>query len=190
MRPSEAPGAVRSSTAFSAIIVLGLCAVLGRPSEAAVPTEVSLFTITKSENRNFVQYGIRLDAQCVPVPANPVYAYWRMLEQGPSSTAPLLGRELRAYGMANQQIVSPVTPGAVAAVRVVLAAVPDRPVLVEIWRTGDGACRALPSTRIAGAPAHLFNVYVRLKWPLNVDYFLLQGWAMDGTHRVEEKVSV
>jgi hypothetical protein len=153
-----------------------------------VLTEAPVFTITKSENRNFVQYVVRVDAQCAPVPGMPVYAYWRMLEQGPSSTAPLLAREVRAYGLASQQTVSPVTPGAAGAVRVVLAAVTDRPVLVETWRTSEGACRALPSTRIAAAPAHLSNVYVRLKSLFGVEYLLLQGWSMDGTHRLEEKI--
>ena len=164
-----------------------VCGSLGRSSQAAMLTEAPVFTITKSENRNFVQYVVRVDAQCVPVPGMPVYAYWRMLEQGPSSTAPLLAREVRAYGLASQQIVSPVTPGAVGAVRIVLAAITDRPVLVETWRTSEGACRAVPSTRIAAAPAHLFNVYVRLKSPFGVEYLLLQGWSLDGARRVEEK---
>jgi hypothetical protein len=176
--------------AVSALVALGLCASLARPSRAATVTEKPIFTITKSENRNLVQYVVRLDAQCHPVTAQPVYAYWRMLEEGPTATAPLLARELRAYGLASEDIVSPVTPGAVAAVRVVLAAVTDRPVLVETWRGSDGACRAVPSTRIAATPAHLFNVYVRLKSPFAIDYLLLQGWSTDDTRVVEERIRV
>jgi hypothetical protein len=172
----------------SALVVLGVCVGLGQSSQAAAPIESPIFTVTKSENRNLVQYVVRLDPQCRPVTARPVYAYWRMLEQGPTITAPLLARELRAYGLASQQVVSPVTPGAVAAVRIVLAAITDRPVLVEVWRTTEGACRAVPSTRIAATPAHLFNVYVRLKSPFGVEYLLLQGWSMDNTHVVEEKI--
>lgn len=150
--------------------------------------EVPLFTIAKSENRNLVQYAVHVDESCNPTGPAPVYAYWRMLEQGPTRTAPLLAREVRAYGISGQQVVPPATAGAVGAVRIVLAAVPDRPVLIETLRASDGTCRALSTARIAGASAHLFDVYVRLRRTFGVDYLLLQGWSMDGTHRVEEKI--
>ena len=41
---------------------------------------------------------------------------------------------------------------------------------------------------IAGTPAHLFGVYVKLAWPVGVDYLLIQGWSLDGTHVVTERV--
>ncbi len=169
-------------------MAFGVCAVVGTRSDAAAQGEAQVFTIAKSENRNLVQYAVHVDAECAPTAGAPVYAYWRMLEQGPTRTAPLLAREGKAYGLASQQIVPPVTAGVAGAVRIALAAVPARPVLVETWRASDGACRAQATVSIAGAPAHLFNVYVRLKPPLSVEYLLLQGWSMDGTHRVEEKL--
>lgn len=169
-------------------VTLGVYALTGTAAGAPVSSEAQLFTIAKSENKNRVQYVIRLTADCVPTPGTPVYAYWRMLEQGPTRVAPLLAQEGRAYGLASQQVVPPLTAGAAGAVRVALAAVPARPVLVETWRTSDGTCRALATVDIAGAPAHLVNVYVRLKFPLSVEYLLLQGWSMDGTRRVEEKL--
>jgi len=163
-------------------------ALVGAPAQATVSGEAELFTIARSQNRNLVQYAVHLDAACVPVAGASVYAYWRMLERGPTSTAPLLPHEERAYGLASQQVVSPTTAGAAGAVRVVLRAVPSRPLLVETWRAGDGACRVLTTVQIAGAPAHLGSVYVRLKSPIRVDYLLLQGWSLDGTRRVEEKL--
>lgn len=163
-------------------------AVFGAPAEASASGEAELFTISRSLNRNLVQYAVHVDAACIPAAGAPVYAYWRMLERGPTSTAELLPHESRAYGLASQQVVSPVTGGAAGAVRIVLRAVPSRPLLVETWRAGDGTCRALTTAQIAGAPAHLAGVYVRLKSPISVDYLLLQGWSMDGTRRVEEKL--
>jgi hypothetical protein len=163
-------------------------AVVGAPAEATVSGEAELFAIARSQNKNLVQYAVHLDAACIPMPGAPVYAYWRMLERGPTSTAPLLPYEERAYGLASQQVVSPVTAGAAGAVRIVLRAVPSRPLLVETWRAGDGTCRGLATVQIAGAPAHLTAVYVRLRSPISVDYLLLQGWSMDGTRRVEEKL--
>ncbi|HEY3820146.1 MAG TPA: DUF4833 domain-containing protein [Polyangiaceae bacterium] len=157
-------------------------------SAADPSTDVALFVISKSENRNQIQYVVHVDAQCSPVAPSPVDAYWRMLEEGPGRTAPLLPRERPAYGLSSQSIVPPVTAGATGAVRVVLAAVADRAVLVETWRANDGQCRAFATARIANAPARLVDVYVRLKLPLWVDYVLLRGWSIDGTHRVEEKL--
>ena len=145
-----------------------------------------IFTIAKSENKNQVQYVIRLDEHCVPVGPAPVSAYWRMLEQGPTRTAPLLSRELRPYGLASQAVEA--RGGSGGQVRAVLNALPSRPVTVVTSRASDGNCGAAATTSIAGAPAHLFNVYVKLKWD-GVDYLLLRGWSMDGTHIVSEKLT-
>jgi hypothetical protein len=69
-----------------------------------------------------------------------------------------------------------------------LRAVPSRAIAVETSRAPGGACRAVATTVIAGAPAHLFNVYARLKWPFGVDYLLLQGWSIDGRRLLKEKL--
>lgn len=38
----------------------------------------SLFTISKSENKNEVVFGIHLDERCIPVGDAPVFAFWRI----------------------------------------------------------------------------------------------------------------
>ena len=48
---------------------------------------VALFSIAKSENRNQVQFVVRVDKRCAPVGTAPVSAYWRLLEKGPTQTA-------------------------------------------------------------------------------------------------------
>ena len=148
-------------------------------------TLVPVFSIAKSENKNQVQYVVRVDDRCAPLGVAPVSAYWRMLEKGPTQTAPILDREVRAYGLASQAVVT--SDGAGGQVRVVLKALPGRPVTIATSRGSDGACHALATASIAGAPAHLFNVYVHLRWD-GVDYLLLQGWSMDRSHVVREKV--
>jgi hypothetical protein len=152
------------------------------PAERVVPA----FTIAKSENKNQVQYVIRLDERCIPVGPTPMSAFWRMLEAGPTHTAPILPREVRAYGLESQVVVATGPSG--GQVRAVLKALPGRPVTIETSRGGDGQCRALSTAVIAGAPAHLFNVYVHLKWD-GVDYLLLQGWSMDGSRVVRETIT-
>jgi hypothetical protein len=148
---------------------------------------VPIFSIAKSENRNEVQYVLQVDDRCAPVAATPVSAYWRMLEKGPTQTAPLLNRELRAYGLAGQTVVA---SGADAGeVRAVLRAVPSRPLQIKTWRGSDGVCHSLTTVSIAGAPAHLFNVYVHVRWD-GADYVLLQGWSLDGSHVARERLNL
>jgi hypothetical protein len=154
-------------------------------AEPESPASLPLFSIAKSENKNQVQYVVRIDATCAPAGTAPLSSYWRMLEQGPAQTAPILPREVEAYGLASQVVLARDASGGQA--RAVLNALPSRPVTIETLRGPDGTCRALATALIAGGPAHLFNVYVRLKWD-GVDYVLLQGWSMDGSHVVREKL--
>lgn len=145
-----------------------------------------VFSIAKSENKNQVQYVVRIDDRCAPVGPAPVSAYWRMLERGATQTAPLLPRELRPYGLASQQLLVGDASG--GRVRATLNALPARPLTIVTWRGDDGACHAVAEVSIAGTSAHLFNVYVRLKWD-GVDYVLLQGWSIDGSHVVRETLT-
>ncbi len=147
---------------------------------------LELFTIAKSENKNQVQYAVRVDGECAPLGPAPIFAYWKMLERGPTQTEPLLAREEPAYGVASQAVSARRVEG--GRVHLVLRATPSRPIDVDLWRDSDGACHAAPVTTIDGAPARLFNVYARLKWPFGVDYLLLQGWSLDGARAVREKI--
>jgi hypothetical protein len=152
----------------------------GAPQGSPTP----LFSISKSENRNQVQYVIRLDDHCAPAGDAPVYAFWRMLEKG-GTTEGLLPREQKAYGIASQAVVERGVEG--GKVRVALNALPARPIVVET-RRHNGVCVALSTVSIDGAPAHLYNVHARVKWPFGLDYLLLQGWSMDGSRVVREKL--
>ncbi len=172
-----------------ALFLAVLTSIAARASAAtAAPggTSVPIFSIAKSENKNQVQYVVRLDDRCAPLGPAPVSAYWRMLEKSPTQTAPILSREVRAYGLASQAVVA--IDGTGGEVQAVLKALPGRPLTIVTSRGSDGACHALATATIAGAPAHLFNVYVHLRW-YGVDYLLLQGWSMDRSHVVREKLA-
>jgi hypothetical protein len=158
-------------------------------STRAAPGSVPLFSISKSENKNRVEYALRVDEHCTPVGQTPIFAYWRMLENDPVRTEPLLAREVPAYGLMGQHVTARGAGG--GQVRATLRALPSREILVDASRdTGSGQCRTWSTISIRGAPAHLYNVYVRLTWPFaTVDYLLLQGWSLDGTHVVTEKIS-
>jgi Domain of unknown function (DUF4833) len=149
------------------------------------PHDVTLlFTISKSENKNEVVYAVHLDESCAPVGDAPVFAFWRMLEKGPAVIEPLLDREQRAYGIASEQVLARGSDG--GSVDIVLRAIPDRHIVVKT-RTRNKICQAWSTLSIGGTDAHLYNVFVKLKL-LGVDYILLSGWAVDGTHVVHETI--
>jgi hypothetical protein len=178
--------------ASTLVAVLGVLLALTTAGHAAQMApgaiDVPLFTISKSENRNQVQYVVRVDEHCVPLTDAPVWAYWRMIELGPTRTAPLLGREQPAYGAAGQWLLERGPEG--GRIRLVLRAMPSRPIEIATGRSPAGTCVATSTMVISGAPAHLFGVYAKLKWPVGVDYLVIQGWSLDGTHVVTERVKV
>jgi len=181
---------LRTGIACTLPAVVGMLLALPTAGQAAQTTQgasdVSLFTISKSENRNQVQYVVRVDEHCTPLTDAPVWAYWRMIELGPTRTAPVLGREQPAYGAAGEWVLERSPEG--GKIRLVLRAMPSRPIEVETGRSPAGNCIATSTATISGGPAHIFGVYVKLKWPIGVDYLLIQGWSLDGTHVVTERV--
>jgi Domain of unknown function (DUF4833) len=145
----------------------------------------SVFFVAKSENRNQVHYGIHLDDQCAPVGDAPVYAYWRMFERGPSATEPLLPRENRAYGIAEQRVLE--RGPRRGRTRVTLNALTSRAMVVESYSDGT-RCVARALMPIDGAPSVLGDVFVQLRWPFGVAYMLVSGHALDGGAVVNERV--
>jgi hypothetical protein len=169
-----------------AVVTLVTLATPAAPAVASPSgeTPAALFSISKSENKNLVQFFVRLDARCSPVGQTPVYAYWRMLEKGATATEPLLDREQPAYGIASQS-VEPRGEGG-ATVHMTLRALPHTPLLVESGRAADGACTAWVRTPIDGVDAKLFNVHVVLRWPFGVARLLVTGWSAADGHLVRE----
>jgi hypothetical protein len=141
----------------------------------------SVFLVSKTQNRNQVHYAVAVDAACRPKGAAPVRAYWRMLERGPDATAPLLDREQPAYGIARQDVEGD-------SVRIVLRALPARPIQIQTGQAPDGTCRSVAYITISGTRARLFNVHVACGWLCSrVVYLLLTGWT-DAGAVVRERV--
>ena len=145
----------------------------------------SLFTISKSENRNEVHYGIMLDPACVPVGAAPVFAYWRMRERGPLATEPLLSREVPVYGIVEPQRVERAERGGRTVLR--LRALPNRPIAVDAAAEGQG-CAATARAMIGGVAADLTSVFVQLRWPFGIDGIVMSGRADGDGHAVRERL--
>ncbi len=175
------------SLALAVAAAGALLAPFGRAGEGHDGTrDVStVFFVAKSENKNQVHYGIRLDEACAPSGETPVYAYWRMLERGPLATEPLLSREVRAYGVADERVLE--RGPRVSRTRVTLEALRSRPMLVESYAEGP-RCAAHATLPISGVPAALESVFVQLAWPFGVAYLTLSGSAIADGGPVHERV--
>jgi hypothetical protein len=146
----------------------------------------SVFFVAKSENRNQVHYGVHVDANCAPSGAAPAFAYWRMFEHGPTATEPMLAHEVRAYGFAAQRVIERDENG--GRVLVLLAALPNRPLLIETRAVGSG-CKATATISIGGVAAYLGNVYLRLRWPFGVESMTLTGRSRDDGRILTERIA-
>lgn len=145
----------------------------------------TVFFVAKSENKNQVHYGIHLDDACAPIGETPVYAYWQMLEHGPSSFEPLLPRERRAYGIAEQRVLE--RGSRRSRTRVTLEALRSRPMIIESYSDGT-RCVARAVLAMAGAPAVLGDVFVQLRWPFGVAYLMLAAHSLEDGTLVRERV--
>jgi hypothetical protein len=109
-----------------------------------------------------------------------------MLERDARATEPLLGRETPAYGIRDQTVTSRGERG--GTVRLVLRALPGRPLLVTSFASGEG-CGATASMVLAGTPAALTSIHAQLRWPFGVDYLLVTGRALSDGRSVVERIA-
>jgi hypothetical protein len=158
---------------------------LADPTAARDPRDPqSVFLIAKSENKNQVHYGVRLDEACNVVGTHPLYGYWRMLENK-GEIEPILSREVRAYGLEPVQRIE--KSGDATTIYARMNAVPARLLRVTVKREA-GRCEAEATMSIAGTDAHLRFIYIRLNWHFGVDYILLHGSSVSDGRLVEEKI--
>jgi hypothetical protein len=175
------------------VLALAACAAAATSARGASADDVHIgpndvgqvFVVSKSENKNQVSYGIRLDERCMPVGPQPMFAFWKLYEDGPNAVADLLGVEQPAYGIAIQEVLAP--NGASGRVRVTLRAIATRPIVVETSRV-LGRCVATATLDVAGTRAKLAGVFAQLKWPIGVAYLDLIGNALSDGHVVKERI--
>jgi Domain of unknown function (DUF4833) len=138
------------------------------------PTDVpTLFYIAKSNNRDRVDYGIRLDASCHPVASDATFPYWRDLEKEPVSVHTMGMFAKMAYGFAAQKTEHQ-SDGAIVQ-RLLLKQV-NRPIWVTTLKAEDGRCKAKAWTKIGTVDrAELVSIYVKLSGALSVDYVDVKG---------------
>ena len=175
---------------------LAVCAALApfltsAPARAAemtfgphdVPT---VFFIAKSNDKNRVDYGIRLDAACAPASDDAIIPYWREFEKAPPvRTHPLSLIDHIPYGVAEQRVLSRTATGGEYAVKLKQF---SRPIVITSKKEADGTCSATARATINGATAQLLSVYAKLLSIVSVDYIDVFGRSFETGAPVTERI--
>jgi Domain of unknown function (DUF4833) len=146
------------------------------------------FYISKSDDHNRVDYGMRLGVRCTASNSDAVFPYWREFEHAPPvRTHPLGVFEYFAYGLSGQGVHRNAESSGEYWVK--LKQFGQRPIWITTRRETDGHCSALARCMIAGVKfAQLLSIYVKLSGPLSVDYVVVKGKNLDTGQLLEERL--
>ena len=150
-----------------------------------IPT---VFYISKSDDHNRVDYGMRLNSKCEPLNNDAVFPYWREFEHAPPvRTSPLGIFEYFGYGISEQRLVRAGKPDAAYQIR--LKQFRQRPVWITTKRDDAGHCQAMARCTIGSVRfARLFSIYLKLAGPMSVEYIVLKGRNLETDQPVEERI--
>lgn len=147
-----------------------------------VPT---VFYVAKSDDRNRVDYGIRLDERCRPATDEPVFAYWRRFEPGEPRLGELNMFDQQVYGITSQHVASSTEGGSWISVEI--RAVPNERLLILVQPDpSDRGCRARLRMRLNGRPAWADHAFVQLAGPMSIDRVIFYGRDVETNARVRE----
>jgi hypothetical protein len=189
---------IRTQIAASSVrrgLLTSLVALLLTASASALAHEPSfgendletLFFISKSDDRNRVDYGMRLDSRCSPIGKEPVFPYWREFEPPPPvRTKPMGAFSKLGYGISKQEVLRRNETGAEHAIQLRQV---DRVIYITTTRGADGRCSALVRTKIGGVDyAALRSIFVKLSGPLSVSYIDIKGKDLKTGQPIEERL--
>lgn len=134
----------------------------------------TVFYIEKSNDKDHVDYGMRLDRHCVPVDDNAVFPYWRELQHPPPvKSHPLSFLQYMAYGFSKQRTVEHGPGGGKYVVQLKQV---DRPILIVTGRGPDSHCVAKPYTLVQNVKnARLDYIFVKVAGAMSADYVDVHG---------------
>ncbi len=145
----------------------------------------TVFYFSKSDDKNRVDYGLKLDAACAPIGDEPLFPYWREFETQPPGlhTHTLKFFEYAGYGVSDQRIKK--LPDGKAEITVKLKAFP-REIVIEVGKGEGGKCVATPRAVIGGSPnVELTSAFIKLKSGWSVEYVEVKGRTKDGRNLAE-----
>ncbi len=132
------------------------------------------FYIAKSNDKDRVDYGLRLDQYCAPVGDNAVFPYWRELQHAPPMRSHKISfMQYAAYGFSEQRVLAKSRTGGRYLVQLKQV---DRPILIVTRQDGDGHCSATSYARIQGVKsARLDYIFAKVAGLMSVDYIDVHG---------------
>jgi hypothetical protein len=179
----------------SAARAVGVALALFGASQTAFASDPSfgrhdvqtLFFIAKSDDRNRVDYAMRLDTNCAPFGEDPVFPYWREFEGAPPVRTKSMGAFAKmGYGISTQRTLKRTMAGGEHVIRLKQV---ERVLFITTTKGVDGACSALVRTKIAGVEyAELRSIYVKLSGPLSVAYIDIKGQNLETRQQLEERI--
>jgi hypothetical protein len=143
------------------------------------------FFISKSDDRNRVDYGMRLDAACAPYGEEAVFPYWRVFEKSPVQTQQLSMMDRIPYGISEQHAISRTPTGGEYFLRLKQF---DRPIVISTKKQPSGACSVVTRTAINGTQAQLVSVYAKLGGIASVDYIDVFGKNLVSGESFSERI--
>ena len=182
------PKRVRRGLLFAAVALTALprSALARDPTFGANDIE-TLFFISKSDDRNRVDYAMRLDTHCAPYGQEPVFPYWREFEPPPPVRTKSMGAFSRlGYGVSTQRVLQRTEKGGEMAIKLKQV---DRMIFITTSRGSNGRCSALVRTRIGSVEyAELVSIFVKLSGPLSVSYIDIKGNDLAKAKPLEERL--
>jgi hypothetical protein len=150
----------------------------------------TVFYISKSDDRNRVDYGIHLDDRCAPTHDDAVFQYWREFENSPPVRVHTLGVfEYIPYGISEQRVIRKTSTGSIYLLR--LRQFEKTPIGIITKKESDGHCSSQARAIINGRESELTYVYVRLGrggLTPSVDYVEVHGKDLGTGQDIHERM--
>jgi hypothetical protein len=132
------------------------------------------FYISKSNDHDRVDYGMRLDQHCKPVGDDAIFPYWRELEHAPPVRShPITFLQGLAYGFSEQRRLTQGGPSGQYRVRLRQV---DRPITIVTGRDANGHCITGAYVQILKVQnARLDHIFVQVAGAMSVDHVEVYG---------------
>lgn len=134
----------------------------------------TVFYIEKSNDKDRVDYGMRLDQYCAPVGDRAVFPYWRLLQHAPPVRShPISFLQHVAYGISEQRPVEKTRTGGKYIIQLKQV---DRTIVIVSKQDESSHCVATAYTTIQGVErARLDYIFAKVASVMSVDYVDVHG---------------
>lgn len=174
---------------FAASLLVAPDAEAGQPQFSAFDVQ-TVFYISKSDDRNRVDFGIHLDEHCIPLGKSAVFPYWREFENSPPVRVHGLGLfEYIPYGISEQRTIRRTSSGGTHWMK--LRQLDKLPISITTKKEADGHCSSEARAVINGKEAMLTYAYVKLGrggLTPSVEYVDVHGKDLESGQEIYDRI--